>query len=186
MKEYDFDPRNLPDELLAAIGLATASSAQTESIIQAAIGGCLGVDFEYTGALTAHMTAPLRDSILRSIAEIRIDDLDALDELDEILDEVNAAFTKRNAIVHHQWCRDPDTHECFTVKETARARYEMDLIPMTVNQVKADASLIYNAGMRLMSFLMQRDLLPAFPPEPRPRAHKSKASRKERRKKLRS
>jgi len=33
MKEYDFDPRNLPQDLLAAIGLMTTSAAQTESIV---------------------------------------------------------------------------------------------------------------------------------------------------------
>lgn len=75
MKEYDFDPRNLPKELLAAIGLATASASQTESLVEMAIDGCASLAVEFTAPTTTHMAAPLRDSVLRSAAEIRIDDL---------------------------------------------------------------------------------------------------------------
>jgi hypothetical protein len=71
-KEYDFDPRNLPRDLLAAIGLMTSSAAQNEHCVEAAIAGCLGVDVEYGSAVTTHMTAPLRNSVLRSVAEIRM------------------------------------------------------------------------------------------------------------------
>jgi hypothetical protein len=180
-KEYDFDPRNLPQDLLAAIGLVTASAAQTETIVQDAIAGCLGVDSEYGAATTTHMAAPLRDSVLRSVAEIRIDDLDALDELDQLLDQINAAYGKRNAIVHHTWCRDPDTGKVFTVKETARTRYEIDLLEMSVDQVKSDALFVYRAGMELMNFLIARRLLPPFTPASRFRDHKTKAERKKRR-----
>jgi len=178
---YDFDPRNLPQELLAAIGLMTASAAQTESCVEDAIVGCLGVDFEYGIALTTHMAAPLRDSVLRSVAEIRIDNLDALDELDGLLDTINEGFIKRNAVVHHTWCRDPDTNAIFTVKETARARVESELLPMSINQVKSDAIFVYGAGMNLYSFLMRHNLLPPYPTTLRLRGHKSKAARKKRR-----
>jgi hypothetical protein len=77
---YDFDPRNLPQEMLAAIGLVTACSAQTEYIVEQGIAGCLGVDFEFGAAVTTHMAAPLRDHVLRAVAEIKIDDLDDLDD----------------------------------------------------------------------------------------------------------
>jgi hypothetical protein len=46
-KKYDFNPHNLPQNLQAAIGLMTACAAQTESIVEMAIAGCLGVDSEY-------------------------------------------------------------------------------------------------------------------------------------------
>jgi len=173
-------PRNLPHDLLAAIGLMTTSSAQTEHCVQAAIAGCLGVDFEYGKAVTTHMTAPLRDSVLRSVAEIKIFSLDTLDELDKILDWVNEGYGKRNSIVHHPWCRDPETGAVFTHKETARTRLESDLVPMTVDQVKRDALFVYEAGMALYMFLMRHKLLPSAPPD-RPRGHKSKAARKKRR-----
>jgi hypothetical protein len=179
-KEYDWDPRNLPQKLLAAIGLATASAAQTENLVEMTIAGCLGVDTEYGKAVTTHMAMPLRFSALRASAEIRIEDLDALDQLDNLLEVIEEAFEKRNGIVHHSWCCDPDTGEVFTVKETARTSVRSDLIPMSVNGVKADALFIYDAGMRLMSFMRDHGLLPKLPPL-RSRAHKSKAARKKRR-----
>src|SRR5262245_39382817 len=74
-KEYDFDPQNLSHDLLAAIGLMTACAAQTEFCVEVGIAGCLGVDAEYGQAVTAHMAMPLRFSVLKSAAEIRIDDL---------------------------------------------------------------------------------------------------------------
>jgi hypothetical protein len=180
-KVYDFDPRNLPSDLLSAIGLMTASAAQTESCVEEAIAGCLGVDREYGQAVTTHMTAPLRDSVLRSVAEIKIDDLDALDKLDELLDAITAGYAKRNAVVHHAWCRDPDTGAIFTVKETSRSRVEIDLIAMSVDQVKGDALFVYEAGMALYSFLMERGLLSFAAPTNRARFHKSKTARKKRR-----
>jgi hypothetical protein len=181
-KEYDFDPHNLPQDVLEAIGLALACAAQTESIIEMAIAGCLGIEVDYGIAVTTHMSSPLRDNVLRAAAEIRLDNLDALDELDRILDRIKCdVLPKRNAIAHHTWCRDPETGEVFTVKQTARGSVGSDLIPMSVNKIKADAALIYQAGMDLMSFLGTHHILPPFPPQPRPRAHKTKAARKKRR-----
>jgi len=178
--EYDFDPHNLPQEYLVAIGLAVASSAQTEKIIEMAIAGCLGVDAEYGAAVTTHMTAPLRFGVLRSVAEIRIDDLDALDELDDLLAEAETAAAKRNAIAHHGWCRNPKTKEVFTVKEVARTSYSTDLIPMPIDRVKADAEFIYQIGMKLMVFMKVNGILPEPTPE-RNRFHKTKPERKKRR-----
>jgi hypothetical protein len=184
-KEYDFDPRNLPQDVLAAIGLVTACSAQTEHVVEMGIGGCAELDVEYSAAITTHMNAPLRDHVLRAVAQIRIENIDDLDELDRLLDKVNVAFSKRNDYVHHSWCRDPDTGKIFTNITVARGEVDAELIPMSVNQIKADAVLIYQAGMDLMSFLIARGLLPPFPARKRPRAHKSKAARKKRREMLR-
>ena len=124
---YDYDPRNLPQDILAAIGLVTACSAQTENMVEMGIGGCLGIEVDYNVAVTTHMNAPLRDNVLRAAAEIRIDDLDALDELDHLLDEINKAFVKRNAYVHHQWCRHPETGEVFTTRIEARGSVDAEL-----------------------------------------------------------
>jgi hypothetical protein len=46
LEHYDFDPRNLPPDVLAAIGLMTTSAAHTESCVDEAIAGCLGIDLE--------------------------------------------------------------------------------------------------------------------------------------------
>jgi hypothetical protein len=178
---YDFDPRNLPQDLLAAMGLMTASAAHTESCVDEAITGCLGIDYEYGQAVTTHLTMPLRFSILRSAAEIRIDDLDALDVLDVLLDRLDEAFKKRNAVVHHGWCRDTETGSVFMVKETARQRVEIEAIPMSADQVRSDALFVYDAGMALFLFLKAHNLLPPFPTASRPRGHKSKEERKKRR-----
>lgn len=177
---HDFDPRNLPPDLLTAVGLAVVSFAQTEGIIEMAIAGCLGVDAEYGAAVTTHMSAPLRFSVLKSVAEIHIDDLDTLDQLDTHLEELEIAFKKRNDLMHNQWARHGKTGELFTVKETARTRYEAELIPMSIDDVKSDALFIYKAGINFMSFLMAKNLLPPIPPL-RPRYHKSKTARKKRR-----
>lgn len=180
--EYDFDPRNLPHDLLAAIGLAITSSTQTEHIMQDAIAGCAGIDAEYGRAITTHMPMPLRFSVLRSVAEIHIDDLDHLDELDELLKEVDTAINKRNDLAHNQWCREPKSGDLFVIKEKARTRYELDLLPMSIDHIKSEATFIYDVGIRFMRFLMARGLLPPASPH-RPRAHKSKAARKVRRNK---
>ena len=55
---YDYDPQNLPCELLKAIGQAIAAGSQTEAIISMAIMGCLGIDAEYGMAVTTHMALP--------------------------------------------------------------------------------------------------------------------------------
>lgn len=174
----DFEPANLPAAWLSVIGLVIANAAQTESILQEAIGGCLGIDREYTGAVTAHMANPLRDSVLRSVAEIRLNDLDRLDELDDILDNIKIALDKRNAIAHCCWCRDPVNGRVYTVKQTARVRLLEDLVEMSLEKLRADADFIYKAGLELMAFLSDYSLLPAIPTAPRPRDHKSRKVRK--------
>jgi hypothetical protein len=181
-KVYDYDPRNLPQEVLAAIGLAIACSSQTESILSMAIGGCLGLDAEYALTITTHMPLPLKFSVLRSAAEIRIDDLDALDDLDRLLDSIDKALGRRHELAHTSWCQDPDTSQLFRIRKIARTRVETELILVTPETIRNDADTIYQAGMELYSFLLDRDLLPRELTGFRPRGHKSKAARKKRRK----
>lgn len=184
MKEYEWNPYELPEKLRAAIGLAIACYAQTESMMQEAIAGCAGLDFEYGGAVTTHMTMPLRLSVLRSVAEIRIDNLDDLDELDRLLSLMEDAATKRNALAHNKWCFDPESKDTFFLRESARGSFKVDLVPMGADQVESDARFIYETGMKLMAFLSDRGLLAGFPHEPRQRGHKSRAARKARRRKM--
>jgi len=107
--EFDFNPYSLPPNLLRAIGLVSAAAGQTENIIEELIAGCLGIDSEYGSAVMLHMAMPQRFSALKAAAEIRIDDLDALDELDALLERAEKAFERRNSVVHHQWCIEPKT-----------------------------------------------------------------------------
>lgn len=184
MKEYDFDPYGLPTELRAAIGLAIAGSVQTETILNDAIGGCLGMDSEYTIAITQHMPLPLKLSVLHSVAEIRLDDLDDLDELDALLANVKTAFDKRNAIAHESFARQKLDKTLHRVAQKARVRVEIELTPVTVEEVINDATFIIDAGLALWTFLGLRGLLPDIPSGNRPRGHKSRAARKKRRETL--
>lgn len=184
MKEYDFSPYNLPADVLAAIGLAITSAAQTESVIEMAIAGCAGVDAEYGLAITTQMNMPTKFSVLLSVAEIRIDDLDALDELDRLLAAVEKAFAVRNRIAHDRWCRDPTTGEIFTVKTTAKVRVDAELVPMSLDELKDAALAIYKSGMDLMLFINRHNLHAPVPEDARPRGHKSRGERKKRRERL--
>ena|SRR6266850_631902 len=130
------------------------------------------------------MNAPLRDNILRSVAEIRIDSLDDLDELDVLLDEIKVAFSKRNKYLHNSWCRHPATGNCYTQTVESRGSLDAALTPVSAGEITAAAMFIYDAGMKLMGFLMHRNLISPFPPAPRQRTHKSKAARKKRRETL--
>lgn len=178
IKVFDYDARNLPNEVLEAIGLVISVSTQTENIVREAIGGCLQIDMEMNGALTAHMNMGLRFDTLKSIAEMRIDDLDDLDELDILLDHCKVGFTERNKIAHCQWYRDPENDSIFIVKESSRGRYEMTTQLINAEQIRLEAEYIYWAGLDLFAFLRRVDLLPDYPPIDRIRDHKSPTNRK--------
>jgi hypothetical protein len=179
--QYNFDPLNLPSNLRAAIGLAVAAASQTEDIINQAIGGCLGIDGEYTIAVTQHMPIPLKLSVLYSAAEIRLDDLDDLDKLDELLATVKDTLDKRNAIVHDSWAVEAQTRKAHRISQKARVRVEAESNPITVDEVVGDAVSILDAGLALYEFFSDRNLLPQPLTGMRPRGHKSKAARKARR-----
>ena len=55
---------------------------------------------------------------------------------------------------------------------------------MTVDDVKADAKVIADAGLELIQFMIDHGFSPVFHDEPRARWHKSKAARKKRRERL--
>lgn len=147
-------------------------------MIQDAIAGCCGVDIEYGRAITVHMPMPLRLSVLRSVAEIRIDDIAVLDELDDHIEQIEDCIRRRNGLAHRVWCQHPETGALFTVKEEARTRLEVELLPMDVDQVEADADFIYQVGIQFFVFQGRHGLRPTLPAKHRPRAHKSKAARK--------
>ena len=176
---YDFNPHNLPPDYLAAIGLVTACAAQAEEAVETLIAACLGIDAEYGMAVTSHMAVPLRDNVARAVAEIRFENLGALDELDILLDRISQAFDKRNAVIHHSWTRHPQTGHVFTVKQTARGSVKVEVISMSAEDISADAAFIYSAGIDLVRFMIAYGLKP-IPPSGRPRAHKTRKARKAR------
>jgi hypothetical protein len=158
---YDFDPHNLPPELLRAIGLVTAAAAQTESIVQQFIGALLGIDEVEVIALTAHMSAPLKDHVARALIELNAVSADVVDLVDELLDDIEEAAEKRNVVVHNALARHPDTGEVFSVREKARGSLQVSLQPVSVKEVEKDAAAIYEVGMNLMRFMLAYGLKPA-------------------------
>ena len=152
-------------------------------MVQYAICAFLGVDSEYGWAVTAHMNAPMRDQVLRATAEIRIDDLDALDRLDDLMDRIRDANAKRADHVHAEWCRDAGGN-VYAASIKARGRVESTLVAVSVDQIERDAALIYELGLELFQFVHAMGLEAPLPPQSRPRGHKSKAARKQRRKSM--
>lgn len=150
---YDFDPRNIPPEYLQAVGLVAMASAQTESIMQDLIGGLLGIDNIEAMALSAHMAAPLKDKIARALIELNARTAEYVDLVDDLLDAVNEALARRNVIVHNPLIRHPDTGEILSHRLKARGSLQLELRPITVEEIQQDAALIYEVGVAVLQFM---------------------------------
>lgn len=187
---YDFDPRNLPPDLLRAIGLMAAASAHTESVLQHFIGGLLGIDALEALALTTHMSAPLKDSVARALIELNGISAETIDQVDDLLDAIKDATAARNVVVHNSFARHPETGEVFSYRESARGSLQISLQPVRVEQIEKDAALIYEAGMDLMRFMLVRQSYPVERTRsvhiPLNRKKDARVKRREARKALRS
>lgn len=179
----DFDPQSLPQDYLAAIGLMSAAASSTDSIIEMAIAGMLGIDGEQGYAVTAHMSAPLRASVLRASAEIAISEGELLDDLDVILESIKKATEQRNAIVHGSWCVRPSDRAVFLVQQEARTHVEISARPLSVYEIKSKALALYESGMSLMSFIIAIDKVPRLPRADRIRGINTPKARKAAKKK---
>ena len=179
---YDFNPRNLPDDYLRAVGLVAMASAQTENVLSDFIGAVIGSDNIETMALTTHMSFPLKDNIIRSLIELNAATAEVVDNLDDILDSIGEAITKRNAIIHNPLIRHPETGEILSHRMKSRGSLQLALKPITVEEIQEDATLIYKAGMALQSFMMLYGLSPrtrkAQLREPLDRSKKARAKRR--------
>src|SRR5262245_35859102 len=136
---YDFDPNNLPPEMLRAIGLVAVAAAHTEKIIQETIGGILGIDDITTMALTAQMSATLKDHIAPSLVELTAPSLSELDSFDDLMDRVNKAMERRNTLLHNSFSRHPETGEVFSWREAARGSLQLKFTPIAVPDIENDA-----------------------------------------------
>ena len=155
---YDFDPHNLPPEMLRAIGLIVMASAQTESIVGHFISSMLGADAAESIALTAHMSNPLKEQVARALIELLAADAETVDAVDDLLDNIQAAYEKRNTIVHNRAVRHPDTNEIFSLRESARGSTRMKLTPITVQEIEEAAASLYEAGIALERFIARTNL----------------------------
>ena len=178
----DFDPRNLPQDYLAAIGLLSAAASSTDGIVEYAIAGLLGLDAEQGWAVTAHMSAPLRTSVLRSAAEIAIDSGRALDELDIHIEAIKAATDARNQMIHGSWCVRPSDNQVMFANQVARTHVEVGLRPVAVDEIERKALTLYETGMNLMRFCIALGIETKLP-RARDRGANTPKARKARRKK---
>ena len=158
-KTYDFDPRNLPNDVHEAIGLAVASSAQTEGMIDAAISTILGVNERIGRSLTAQHGLPGRVSMLRSLAHEANLPEDLHSALEFAIKQIESAVELRNAVVHRTYFRDPDTGQVFAWKVTAKKQLKSDVVPVIVEPIRQDAAKILGAGMDLADVLEAIDIL---------------------------
>jgi hypothetical protein len=180
---YDFDPNNLPPEYLQAIGLVAMASAQTESVIGDFIAALLGIDAIETLALTTHMVGPLKDHVVRALTELNAVSVEIVDQIDDLMDAINEAMNRRNVIVHNALIMHPTTGEILSHRLKARGSLQLELRPVSVEEIKQDASLIYEVGMALMGFMMAYGLGPRerkhAPRQPLDRSKKARAKRRD-------
>jgi hypothetical protein len=179
----DFSPFNLPHKYLAAIGLMSATASSTDAIVEMAIAIFLGIDAEQGWAVTAHMSAPQRESVLKSAAEIYLDDPDHLDRLDNLLAAIKTASQARNEMVHGSWCVRPSDKAVMLAKQQARTHVVVQLRPVPIAEIEKKAVALYHSGMDLMDFLLDLGLEPKMP-RPRTRGVNTPNACKVRRKKM--
>lgn len=158
-KLYDFDPYNLPDDILQRIGLIIACSTQTENLVEGAIQDLLSLQTVAAKILTTHMSMQVRLGVLRSAAEMQWrDDPATLSEFETVLQRIDAAIGERNRIAHVTWQRDPEDDTVFTSKIRARKALKVDLEPVTAQALDAIALEVYSAGLALMQFMGVRGI----------------------------
>ena len=142
---YDFDPLNLPADLLRAIGLTVAASDRLESVVDDCIATVLGVEPPIGRAITAQLGLPSRISILRAVAHEAALPPDLLTALETGIKQAERASEKRNAIVHRSYFQDR-SGAVFSWKITARKRLKSDVLPVSIPLTEADAAFIIRAG----------------------------------------
>jgi len=150
---FDFDPHNLPEGYLEAVGLVAMAAAQTEDSMKDLLGGLLGIDNVDTLAVATHMSFPLKDQIIRALAELRADQAAFVDSLDDLLDTVKEAMDRRNVLVHNPLMLNPETNEVFSHRLKARGSLQLELKPITVDEIEQDAALIYEVGLSIIQFM---------------------------------
>lgn len=179
---WDFDPRNLPPKFLRAIGLLAGASAQTEHIMGKFIGGLLGIDVIQSLAVTSNMAIPLKERVIRAVAELQAPNLMDLDRIDDLMDATISAFDKRNVILHNPFMIHPDTKEIFSHRLRVKGSMQLELRPITVEEIEQDAVALYEVGMDILRFIDSRELYPPLPTKPLRRApDRSKKARQTRR-----
>lgn len=157
---YDFNPNNLPDDFLKAIGLVIASASHTEQIMREFLGIMLGVDNIETEALGTHMSFPMKDDMIRAVVELNAPTASDVDQIDDILDDIREAMQLRNAVAHNEFAIHPETHEILSLRVKARGSLQTEFKAVTAEELNEIAAKVYSTGMALMEFMMAKGIGP--------------------------
>lgn len=175
--EYDYDPMNLPQDVLQAIGLVIACAADAESGLDEAIAGLIGTDYERGKAISSHMNMPVKFGAVRSLAQTRFSGVLELDAINGILGELERSLAARNRYAHGVWATQKHDKTPVLIESKARNGVEVNVRIVDVAEVIEIAKGIKAASLSLVSFLNGANFVPDFPPIDRPRGHYGKKAR---------
>jgi hypothetical protein len=150
---YDFHPDSIPDDYLKAIGRIILCAAHAEDCVRTAIGVFLKIDNIETLALTTQLSTPLKDKIIRAVAELNSASASMVDDLDDILDKIYEGMNQRNAVAHRSLCKHPESGEILMWKEKVSGSVELELKPITVAALNAIGDTLLEASHELIAFL---------------------------------
>jgi hypothetical protein len=150
---YDFHPDSIPDDYLKAIGRIMLCAAQAEDDVRTAIGVFFKIDQIEALALTTKLSTPLKDKIIRAVAELNAGSASMVDDLDDILDKINSGMEQRNAVAHRSLCKHPESGEIFMWKEKVSGSIELELKPVAVAELNEIGNNLLAASNELTAFL---------------------------------
>lgn len=147
---YDFDPRNIPQDFLAAIGFVSVTWEQTQSVIDAAIEKLAGIpDMRLGACITTHMTGPQRIQALKTLSKLRFGP-DAFLAFEVLVKRLNDAAKARNDVVHGRWQLDCDG--VGTAKITARSELDAAVTFRSAQSIAAIGHEIFDVGECIIYF----------------------------------
>ncbi len=155
---FDYNPYELPDALLRAIGLVITCSVQSESIIESAIADVLQMHVLPAKILTTHMSMQVRTGALRSAAHARWGDKPEYKEFEALITRVERAVDQRNQIAHLTYFTHPTDKSTHSSKVRARKGLKVEVLPATVEGVEAVAKEIYDSGLAIVEYLGVRGI----------------------------
>ena len=153
---YDYDPRNLSSDSLAAIGLVAACGAQLEFTIMELIGGCRGIDPTLRAKIGGMMTPQAKiDTAREAVNEKFKDKPDTLSGVNKLLSEAENALNVRAVILQSSWFQDPKTTHLFREEPNSSDDTTSHIVPVPLLRLRTEANRIYDAGILIMDFVIR-------------------------------
>lgn len=157
--EYDYDPRNLPEAYVLAVGKVSVAWSQTENALETVIATLSGVGLPLGWALTTHMNFPMKCDAALSVAgrTLSAEDHEALRLT---IATLKIASEARNKYVHGHWAISETPGEIFILSVRSRGTLKATYLRVGVEEIERAAADIYDVGMSLIRFLLIRGLAP--------------------------